>query len=160
MEHLNRDLQRRLLTGLADAYPGIVEPSSLGLEAGHRDWVVNISYLAEHNLVEAHTSDLIGATPVVLFAKATARGMDFLLDDGGLSAILGMVTVRFEAETLKALIGAHVDASALPEPEKSRIKTWLMAAGSEALKETTKRLVAAALEHAPEAFQLLQTLRG
>ena len=79
-------------------------------------------------------------------------------DDGGLTAILGVVTVRFDADTLKALIEARVERSDLPPQEKSRITKWLQQAGSETLKEATKRLVGAALDRLPDAIQLLQTL--
>lgn len=160
-EHLDREFQRRVLTELAAAYPETLQPSHFEMEQDDRRWVVNVSYLYEHNLVTASTTTMQGPVrTLVLQARATAEGLDFLEADGGLGAILNVTTVRFEAETLKAIIGEHIESSALPAPEKSKLKAWLHAAGTEALKEATKRLMGAALEQAPSATQLLQMLRG
>src|SRR5882672_5223716 len=61
--------------------------------------------------------------PVADVATITVKGLDFLQDDGGLGAILNVVTVRFEAETLRALIEAKVDASDEPPEQKSAMVT-------------------------------------
>jgi hypothetical protein len=73
--------------------------------------------------------------------------------------ILNVVTVRFEADTLRALVTAKVEASALSGEEKSRIRRTLEAMGAEGLKALAKGLVERGLEHAPDAVALLQTLR-
>lgn len=157
---LNREYQRSLLLQLAEAYPASRSPAQLGLPSDE-EWNVNATYLAERDLLRiVSTGEYLDGSPSqVLTAQITADGLDFLADDGGLKAALGVVTVRFEAETLRALIGEHITASALPAEQKSRVMSWLQAAGSEALKEATKRLVGVAIDHAPEAIQLLQRLR-
>lgn len=43
--------------------------------------------------------------------------MDFLADDGGLSAILGTVIIKFETEQLKAILAAKIMSSDL-SPER------------------------------------------
>jgi hypothetical protein len=118
-------------------------------------------YLSEHRLVEATVSKVMGSrVPMIPIVRINAAGIDFLQDDGGLSAILGVVTVRFEAETIKQLIDARLEASGLPEKEKSAIRSKLRELGGDALKEVTKRLLGAALDHWPEAIQTVQTLIG
>jgi hypothetical protein len=57
--------------------------------------------------------------------KITSRGIDFLADDGGLAAILGVVTVKLHEETLKALLEAGVDALPPPQTAKSTLKSHL-----------------------------------
>ena len=44
-------------------------------------------------------------------ARITAKGIDFLEDDGGLSAILGVVTVKLHADTLREMLAKKIDAS-------------------------------------------------
>lgn len=158
MEKLNRDLQRALLTRLGEQYPRQCDPSELGFDGDEPEWIVNILYLSEHGLVDSTSDEMLGRGHRVHLAGITAKGLDFLQDDGGLGAILNVVTVRLEAETLKAIIGERIDGSALPDPEKRKLRRWLDTAGSEALKDATKRLVGAALDHAPGAFQLLQAI--
>lgn len=160
MTFLNRELQRDLLTRLAQRYPEPASPDELGTNRDDQAWNVNVMYLHEHGLVAASWSDLMGAGRRVHMAKITARGLDFMDADGGLSAILNTVTVRLEAETLKALLGSKVDQMALPAPEKSRLKQRLQEMGEDALKDIAKRLLDAALDQAPAALQLLQSMLG
>lgn len=89
---LNRELQRTLLQRLAVSYPDAVERNELEAIAPARAYIVNMSYLAEHGLV----STLVIAG-YISSARITARGLDFLADDGGLTAMLGAVSVRLHS---------------------------------------------------------------
>jgi hypothetical protein len=101
-------------------------------------------------------SEIVSSPSVLLLPTITAQGLDFLQDDGGLSAILGTVTVRFEADTLKALLTAKIEGSDLPEADKSNLRELLKEAKSEALKEVSKRLVDWAIDNAPNALPFIQ----
>jgi hypothetical protein len=83
-------------------------------------------------------------------AAASSLPLDFLADDGGLSAILGVVTVRLDATTIRDLIAAKVDAAAIPIEEKSVLKRNLAALSETALKGATTDLVKAGLDHLPD----------
>lgn len=157
---VDRPFQRRLLEKLYEAYPRQLQLGELGLDMQQKDphLVFNAKYLGEHGLIEANVLEPYSGSPMFVAACITAKGIDFLEDDGGLSAVLNVVTVRFEAETLKALLAARVDASDLPPEQKSKLKAKLQALGEDALKEVTKRLLSAALDHVPTAFQMLQSL--
>jgi hypothetical protein len=158
---LDRDFQRTILEKLAAIYPAVAQPAELGADVDDPRWAFNVMYLSEHRLVEATVSKVMGSrVPMIPIVRINAAGIDFLQDDGGLSAILGVVTVRFEAETIKQLIDARLEASGLPEKEKSAIRSKLRELGGDALKEVTKRLLGAALDHWPEAIQTVQTLIG
>lgn len=156
LQGFSRDKQRELLTQLAAVYPNAVDGMDLG--SGRDDPVAlrNLAYLAEHGLVDAKLVGMDGGK-IVVYATCTARGLDFLAEDGGLTAVLGVVTVRLEAETLKALLAAKVESSDLPAEEKSRVKALLQKAGEEGLKKAATLLVEQAMKHAPEAFRLLQS---
>jgi hypothetical protein len=160
MEKLDRAVQRRILEGLATQYPEQVHATELGFDESSSDWNVNVLYLDEHRLVEAERQTMLSEGTFAPVARITARGMDFLADDGGLGAILNVTTVRFEAATLRELIGDRIDRANLPPEDKGRVKAWLQTAGTEALKETTKRLVGEAIERSPQMLVQLQTLLG
>lgn len=156
MELMNRELQLNVLRELATAYPEEMDSQALGMgRADDRLWTFTAMYLHEHRLIEATTSNSLDLGTRVVSARITARGLDFLQDDGGLGAILGTVTVRFEAETLQALLAAKVQASALPPEKKSKVLGALKQLGADALKEVSKRLLDAALDQAPDVLQQL-----
>ena len=160
MDPLDRAMQRELLGKLAAAYPDLREPEQLGFKPEDSAWRINILYLDEHQLVQTRRVAQPGGVTHALQTRITAAGLDFLQDDGGLTAILGVVTVRLDAETIRALIEDKIEEADIPPEEKSRLIRWASTAGTEALKEATKRLVGAALDHAPDALRLLQTLPG
>lgn len=161
MELLDREFMRQLLEQLAGEYPQEVPPEMLGFDPADQRLVRHLAYLAEHQLVDVKLIKFLGAPPQAGLVTITAAGLDFLQDDGGLGAILKVVTVRLDAETIKGLIEERIEADqAMPAEEKSMLMEWLKSAGKEALSEATKRLLAAALDQAPSALQLLQMLRG
>jgi hypothetical protein len=81
--------------------------------------------------------------------------MDFLADDGGLSSILGVVTVKLHEDTLKQLIGQRITESDLPAPEKSKLLEQLKTLPGEAIKHLTLKLVDAGLANWPIAVQAI-----
>lgn len=155
---LERTLQLQLLKQLAERYPDSVHAADLGFDQSDRRLIVNASYLHQHGLIEAHFAHGMGVTHALAAAKATHRGMDFLADDGGLSAVLGVVTVRFEADTLRALIARHIDESDAEPGIKARLKSALQDLAADGLKDATKALLGLAWRRAPDAIQLLETL--
>lgn len=158
---IDRGGQLRLLRLLAGAYPAKMSSHELRQIWGSEDELVpNAHYLQEHGLVDAVFSSALSGPIHMAGARITARGLDFLADDGGLTAILGVVTVRLEAETVRQLMAGKIEQSDLPTHEKSRLLATLQSLPGEALKELTKRLVGAGIEHAPNVLKLLDTLTG
>ena len=142
---LDRAFQLNLLREMAAAYPHPWDCRDRLREVSDEDellWAANLAYLDEHGLIESRLQ--IGIDGRILFGlpRITMKGMDFVADDGGLSAILGVVTVKIHDDTLKALIRDRIQASDLPEPEKRR---WLDGL-RELPAETTKLLVLKVLE--------------
>ncbi len=158
-KRLDRELQRSLLNRLADAYPDrILGPQLLDESSDVEAIVRNLAYLQEHGLASLETVKPLFGGLAINTATITARGMDFLEEDGGLSAILGTVTVRFEADTLRALIEARIDASDADPSLKQKLKEGLQDLGVEGLKDASKSLIALAWQNAPAALQALQAL--
>lgn len=158
--HLDRELQLELLRALAERFPSVCSVASLGHDPQSQAVIANLAYLKQHELIDAEIVQYIDGGMNAHTAAINAAGMDFLAEDGGLSAILSVVTVRLDAEQLRDLIGRHVEKSALPNEEKSQIMKWLQSAKQEALKQATTRLVAAALDRLPGAIDLVRSLPG
>ena len=88
--------------------------------------MANVEYLQRHGLLEDGVSldFAMDGTPFVsikAFPKITEAGIDFMLDDGGLSAILHVQTVKIHPDSIKALLEERVRASALTDSDKSSL---------------------------------------
>jgi hypothetical protein len=95
---------------------------------------------------------------LVADVRITAAGLDFLADDGGLSAILGVVTVRLHEDTIKALLIEQVERSSAPDDLKTKLKSQIKSLPAEALKTVTTEGLKAGLTHIPDAMSWLEML--
>lgn len=151
-----RELQKQMLEHLLDQYPAF---SDEAVKMGDPLFCVgNLSYLEEHGLVELIASYPMNGPKQVLGAKITAKGIDFITDDGGVGAILATMTVKLHEDTLRQLIEAKLEEVDLPEEQKSGILKALREAPGETTKQLIAKLVDLGLENAPKALPLLQTL--
>lgn len=152
---LDRAEQRALLEQLAVTYPKPTTPE-LSDDPDHRRLAASLAYLEEHGLVR-HIQIEFGVHGTVFDNgyAITAAGLDFLADDGGLSAILGVVTIKLHDDTIKELIAQKVLASQLPEPDKKRFLDQLRELPAETTKHLVLKLVDTGLEAAPQAMALL-----
>lgn len=147
---LDRELQKRILEGLRQIYPENLKGRYylLGSAETDADLKANIAYLCEHGLVQSalveNGQQFIGRW--YNSVKITAKGLDFLEQDGGLSAIFGIVTIKFHADTIRDLLEANVMNSGLPPAEKRRFVDTLKELPSEVLKTITNKLVEKACE--------------
>lgn len=120
----------------------------------------NLVYLSEHELVSLLTRDLIGvdsAEDQIVEARITAKGLDFLQDDGGLSALLNTVTVCIAPDTLRMLLGQKIMQSSAPDKDKQWLTERLRTLPDRALDQLLNRLVFSALDAAPDAWSTIKT---
>ena len=161
---LNRKLQREILEELADAFPNNTEQALKELDESYDEetLVANMLYLEEHGLIVSGISRALGGE--VFFnteqLRATSRGMDFLLDDGGLSAVLGVVTIKLHDDTLKSLIEAKILQSDLPQPDKKKYLDALRELPAETTKHLVLKLVDMGLASGPAAIAAIGTILG
>jgi hypothetical protein len=154
---LDRDFQRALLKELAPSYPKATL-SQVYLNHPNRELAAaNTYYLFEHGLIGGGVALTMSGSIIVDAIGITKEGLDFLSDDGGLTAILNTVTVRIHTESIQQLLAAKIDASDAPEAEKSRIKGQIKKLPNAVLSEVTKQLVSRGVESLPNAFEWLQT---
>ncbi len=159
MELLDRDYQRQLLITLAQTYPQSVDAGTL-MAGEFAKASVNIAYLHEHELLRGEWFGPAHRGNPLVQAKITAKGMDFLADDGGLGAILGVITIKLHDDQLKALIEAKVVSSDLPQPDKQRFLDQLRELPGETTKHLVLKLVDAGLDNWQKALPLLQNMLG
>lgn len=155
---LDRDAQRRILERLAEDYPETVPADFLYEHVEPQKLTANVSYLQEHGLIEANYYGSKSMGNPVLTASITHKGMDFLLGDGGLSAILGVITIRIHEDSIKDLISQKIMASDLPQPDKKRYLDQLRELPGEATKHLALKMVDAGLENWHQALPLLKSI--
>ncbi|CAB3862926.1 hypothetical protein LMG26858_02316 [Achromobacter anxifer] len=154
---LDRALQREVLEALKETYPSDMAQADwhrLTAKYGEDHFRANCLYLDAHGLVSWHL--MSGGVSLYI----TYRGLDFLEDDGGLSAILGVVTIKLHDDTIKQLIEAKILASDLPPQEKKRWTDQLRSLPAETTKHLVLKLVDKSLESGPGALAAIGSLLG
>lgn len=160
---IDRLFQNKILNIAAKCYPANVnyELDELFRDAEEHKIAANLCYLAEHKLIkdkpiEISIDGFISLGNICI----THRGLDFLAEDGGLSAILNVVTVKFEADTLKAILENRINQSDLdPESKQSMIDS-LRELPAESIKHLTTELITRGLDNLPAAILLIGTYLG
>lgn len=151
---IDYSLIRAMLERLREAYPGKVD-GLYKLAPDEGKAVQHLAYLREHGLIEISISrDKLGNYNISR-AAITAKGIDFLQPDGGLSA-LAAPTIRIAPESLIAIIDAALASRNVSAEDRSLIQKGLGVAGPEAVKVCVKRLIEAGIAHAPDLLALLR----
>lgn len=164
---LDREYQKHILRMLEEKFPLSLELADAERLRDGRDGLAlaaNVSYLEQHGLI--HPGSIRPPTftaPMDVNIRAlgiTHRGMDFLADDGGLSAILGVVTIKLHEDTLKELVAMKIQQSDLPPADKSIWLDALKKLPAEATKHLAVKLMDAGLAHAPDALRQVGSMLG
>ncbi|OWL84593.1 hypothetical protein [Halopseudomonas aestusnigri] len=153
----DRELQKKTLTYLKGIYPGRCDVKQLAVEmhAVGAHLLRNLTYLREHDLVTGSFS--VSRDPRQLsLVGITAKGIDFIEADGGLSAILGVVTVRLHADTVRDLILAQIEAADAESSVKEQLKATVTNLPAKGLEAMVTRLAQEGLTRLPNAMHWLQ----
>lgn len=156
---LDRELQRQILQIASTVYPRSVgnELDELYESLEDQKLAANLKYLEQHRLinptsVSVSTDGIFSFGPVLI----THTGMDFLADDGGLSAILGTVTIKFETEQLKAILAAKIMSSDLSPERKTTMIDAIKELPAEGLKHLTTKIVDVGWDNLDSLMALIQ----
>jgi hypothetical protein len=79
-------------------------------DAATKRYAADLMYLEKHGLAESAIRYGLGGHMAIGLPRITAKGTYSLADGGGLSAVLGVVTVKLHEDTLKELIGVRIEA--------------------------------------------------
>lgn len=157
---LDRQVQRELLGKLADAYPKKLTTMEMRDVCDRSIASANLAYLREHGLVTYLEKQVLSGEPIPSNVQITARGIDFLADDGGLSAVLGVVTIKLHQDTLQALLATAIDRAKLPPEEKKTMLDRFRSLSSTGMTALIEQLVSKGVENAPDAIDAIRKSLG
>jgi len=155
---IDRALQREILNDMRTVYPDKYCKKAPD-QYDHQIINFNLMYLQEHGLIERAQfgnafilDDEHEDSGIAIQGKITAAGIDFLENDGGLTAILGVVTIKFHQDTLNELETMIQLDKTLPTEEKATLLQKLRNLPEEGAKTLVQELVKAGLQKAPDGW--------
>ena len=153
---LDYEIIRNVLTVLREAYPRGIYYSQAHCLAhmGHEQAYKVLFYLKGHGMIDFAVQETLGGQIAIGKVSITAKGIDFLEPDGGLTALAAPV-IRLSPDSLVAILNEALAARDIPAEEKGVIRKMLESAGAEGLKTIVQDLVRAGIKYAPD---LLRTL--
>ena len=154
---MDKEFLRTVLVTLKECYPG--KTYAVYEMADENKMLSHLRYLDEYELIDSgvHIIDDVhseGVNYSLGGAKITARGLDYLAEDGGLAAELGTVTIRLHSTTIQDLIEIALAQRDLPAEKRTAIQNALATASTETVKALTTRLIDAAIKHTPDVWGL------
>lgn len=157
---LDRAAQLKILHLLADTFPegrDTQQTQEFGIEPDCLNY--QMAYLQQHGLVKCVWTEGLSIAKACLWAEITAAGLDFIADDGGLTAILGTVTIRFDSGQWAELLAAKVEKlEGVSHEERSRIASALRNLPAKAIEKVSEKMLDWAVDHAQDALPLLRML--
>lgn len=148
---LDKELQFKILNLLIDSYPNASSAAYRAikdmLSQDLFKTAANMAYLQEHGLIEDCFELLATENDLDFYRQnpdfdpyrfypptITAEGIDFLLDDGGLTALKKTIRVRLEEETIRRLFEEQVKLLEISEEKKSVVLDEMKKVPAEVLK--------------------------
>lgn len=120
----------------------------------------SLSYLGAHGYIQNHCQQMLDNSWTWGGVELTATGLDYLSEDGGLTAEEKIITVKLDEGTIKALMCSAVERSSAPDAEKTTLKQRIKSMGSSALKDLIPDLLSKGIESTPDLIQWLGTALG
>ena len=159
---IDRELQLSILKKLRERYPDGLDIREIPEHSIEPKFLtMNLFYLNEHDLVKAvdgnrdiPSGDFRATHGIV---RITSKGLDFLEDDGGLSAILGKVVIKFDEADLFQLLKAIDNAPGTPE-QKINVKKMLESISADSLKTAYMRILNYGLNKVPNVLSKLEEM--
>lgn len=147
MNKFDRALQKDILSICLAAYPGHTSWNDFSHDLFSVDSIklsANILYLKEHGLLTIREQRSDDPYSFLDNMRITCRGIDFMQDDGGLSAILNITTIKFHREAIVVLEDL-IAISDLDDADKEKAKSTLGELSTEALKTVVQTVTTAGL---------------
>lgn len=146
MAKFDREKQKTLLNKMYERCPLGINKNQHRLEyvelvsifESEAIFQANVMYLEQHGLLDTGYENereypAMRWNPSQLyFLRITNKGIDFLLADGGLSAILGVKTIKIHNETIEKFAEIIQNSDLAPE-EKQKISDLIKEKGTEAV---------------------------
>jgi hypothetical protein len=161
---LDRALQLHIMKRLSACYPEGLYSLTQAMAAhgaSAQAVKVNAQYLDGHGLIVSGFRRRGALSDNAFYDthehQITPKGLDFLADDGGLGAMLGVVTVRIDAAQWAELLASKVEALDGVNPaERSQVADALRKLPAQAVEKVSGKLLDWAVDHAQDAWPLLR----
>lgn len=160
MDKFDREMQLLILKAAVDSYPSTTSSSQFlnqGIFSEPNKAIANTHYLMEHGLIRCVSRQQYEFEEMADCLVATKDGIDFLLQDDGLNAILNVTTIRFHDDAV-AVIAGFINQNVGNTADKQKFLHQLRALPYETTKHIALELVSKGLAQTPNAIQWLQTL--
>ncbi|WP_243404567.1 hypothetical protein [Serratia liquefaciens] len=149
MDKFDRNRQRNVLIKLLENYPDRLPIEDWNaiyeMFSDHSNYYANMLYLEEHGLI---ISGITRVSHTFRYSQAeifiTAKGIDFIQHDGGLSAILNVHTIKFHRDAVVVLEDL-IAISNMSDAEKNKAKSTLGEMPTEALKAVVQTITTVGL---------------
>lgn len=152
-----RELQKEILKLTSDTYPAFCrwkfdsipdfdKRYPLIYSSSPEQLWKEVNYLQEQGLLvlDSECSIHPGIEGIIGFIKATAKGIDFIQQDGGLSAILNVQTIKFHRDAVVVLEDL-IALSGMNDVDKEKAKAKLSELTTESLKTIVQTVTTAGL---------------
>jgi hypothetical protein len=158
---IDRAIWRAILEAAAAAHPGPVEGRHLAHIADEQTVAANALYLIDHGLATGrHSTTINDRQTSLVWVRITGSGADYLSLDGGLTAELGTITVRFDDAQLREMLVALTERADGTQQDKASLITALRTLPATALQSATQHLVVQALQAAAPGLTELRKWLG
>ena len=157
MKPLDRALQNEILQRMASAYPAAVDFSGQNGERSFSDIHATLAYLDEHRLAKLTLERYLDNSIQTFTGRITGKGLDFLADDGGLGAILDVVTVKLHHDTVRDLLVARVQESTADDSVKGQMVSALKNLPAATMQRVAQQAIDAGLRQLPNVAQWVQS---
>lgn len=145
---------RARLKKLYQHYPARIPTPWRGIRNDDDDAVPrHMCYMLEHGLIAASITRTRNGDYTISRTSITAKGIDFIQPDGGLSALAAPV-IRIAPDSMIAIIDQALAARGITQEERSAIKKGLGIAGEEGIRAVVGKLVEAGIAYAPSIGHL------
>ena len=151
---INRDIQRRLLEELLDIPSNEKDYSE---ERPTSEELANLKYLKDHGLIEWEARYMDDDQLNVFSTTITARGIDYMLEDGGLTEELNVVTIKLHADTINELLIAKIQSSEAGPTVKQNLVKKLKELPADAVKELLMTIINKGIDSIPDVAKWLPT---
>ncbi|ALQ94278.1 hypothetical protein XFPR_07105 [Xylella fastidiosa] len=159
MDKFNRNRQRRLLELAREVYPWPAAINAINTPEFDMNIIrAEVHYLAGHGLIECEGTSINESDDWAFMITLTPRGIDFLAEDGGLSAILGVVNVRLTQDTVRDLLLQRIVDCDADNTVKGKVIEQIKSLPASGIQKIAEKVLEASLRNLPDAIRWLQTV--
>lgn len=119
---------------------------------------VNAKYLEEHGFLQVMWRNTCDPDMPFGPTRIKAAGIDFLADDGGITAIKGTLTVRPHEDSIRALLIQGVADSSEDDSVKGKLIDHLKSLPSQAVAQLAEKAIDGGVRAMPNAAQWVQSV--